>query len=49
VQREISAAVDRLTHIDDEATSFAEALAGEHANILLVAKEVEHQDKQSKQ
>jgi hypothetical protein len=29
VQREIRAAVDRLTHIDDEATSFKEALARE--------------------
>jgi hypothetical protein len=41
VQREIRAAVDRLTHVDDEATTFAEALAREHANILLVAKELE--------
>jgi hypothetical protein len=40
VQREIRAAVDRLTHIDDEVTTFAEALACEHANILLVAKEL---------
>ena len=30
VQREIRAAVDRLTHIDDEATTFAKALAREH-------------------
>jgi hypothetical protein len=48
VQREIRAAVDRLTHIDDEATTFAEALAREHANLLLV-KELERRDKQSKQ
>jgi hypothetical protein len=34
VQREIRATVDRLTHIDDEATTFKEALAREHANIL---------------
>jgi hypothetical protein len=39
VRREIRAAVDRLSYIDDEATTFAEALAREHAN--LVAKELE--------
>jgi hypothetical protein len=33
-----------LTHIDDEAITFAEALAREHANILLVAKELERRD-----
>jgi hypothetical protein len=49
VQREIRAAVDRLTHIDDEVTTFAEALAREHANILLVAKELERRDKASRQ
>jgi hypothetical protein len=49
IQRQIRGAVDRLTHFDDEATTFAEALAREHANILLVAKELERRDKQSKQ
>jgi hypothetical protein len=49
VQREIRAAVDRLTHIDDEAVTFKEALAREHANILLVTKELGQQDKRSKQ
>jgi hypothetical protein len=49
VQREIRAAVDRLTHFDDEAITFAEALAKEHANILLVAKELERRDKLAKQ
>jgi hypothetical protein len=49
VQREIRAAVDRLSHIDNNAAAFAEALAREHANILLVAKELERQDKEPKQ
>jgi hypothetical protein len=39
----------RVTHIDDEAATFAEALAPEHANILLVAKELERRDKLAKQ
>jgi len=44
----IRAAVDPLTHIEDEATTFTEALAREHANILLVAKELERRDKLEK-
>jgi hypothetical protein len=49
VQREICAAVDRLTHIDDEATTYAEALAREHANLLLEAKELERRNKLARQ
>jgi hypothetical protein len=49
VQREIRAAVDRLMHIDDGATTHAEALAREHANLLLVAKELERRYRMSKQ
>jgi hypothetical protein len=41
--------VDRLTHVDDEATTYKVALAREHANILLVAKELERRDKLSKE
>jgi hypothetical protein len=48
VQREIRAA-GGLSHIDNNAAAFAEALAREHANILLVAKELERQDKEPKQ
>jgi hypothetical protein len=40
--------VDRLTHIDDEETTFAAALARKHANILPVAKELERQDEETK-
>jgi hypothetical protein len=41
--------VDRLAHIDDKATTYKEALAREHANILVVAKRLQRRDKLSKQ